>query len=169
MITEKCLLSKLKINDFKDVKKLYVDEEVRKYLGGAIPEEYTEQKFMDTLSRSHTNSYYWVVRLKGSNQFIGLVSLDKHAEGGIELSYEFIPTFWGKGYATEVIRNVIIFAFYELNIIKILAETQTANVSSCTLLVRIGMKLERKLQRFGAEQALYSIEKRISTDAQCTC
>jgi ribosomal-protein-alanine N-acetyltransferase len=157
--TGRCILTKLNIDDFEDVKKIYVNEEVRKYLGGAIPEENTLSKFMDTLNRSNTDSHFWAVRLKESKHFIGLVSLDKHVDGGTELSYEFVPTYWGTGYATEVIRNVIIFAFNELTIFKVIAETQTANASSCRLLERVGMTLERKVQRFGAEQTLYSIEK----------
>ncbi|UNK21066.1 hypothetical protein MNQ98_14085 [Paenibacillus sp. N3/727] len=46
-----------------------------------------------------------------------------------------------------------------MGIVKLLAETQTANVSSCNLLERLGMKLERKVQRFGSEQGIFSIEK----------
>lgn len=86
-----------------------------------------------------------VVRIK-NNEFIGLVSLDKHVDGDKEVSYEFLTAWWGQGYATEVIGQVIKYAFEELEIVKLLAETQTANLSSCKLLERVGMKLERKIQ-----------------------
>lgn len=157
METSRCILYKMNIDDFEDVKKLYINDEVRKYLGGVIPEEHTRSKYLETLNRSQTDSYFWVIRLEENNQFIGLVSLDKHVDGGTEISYELLPYWWGAGYATEVIRRVIIFAFNELNIFKLLAETQTANALSCRLLERVGMK--RKVQRFGAEQSLYFIEK----------
>lgn len=112
------------------------------------------------LNRSYTtDSCFWVVRLKSNNQLIGLVSLDKHVDGGTEVSYEFLPNYWGQGYATEVINRVIKFAFEELGIDKLLAETQTANVNSCKLLDRVGMRLERKVQRFGAEQGIFSVGK----------
>ncbi len=150
---------KIKIDDFEDVKKIYVNEMVRRYLGGVIPEEYTRTKFIETLNRSQIDSHFWVVRLKIDTEFIGLVSFDKHVDGGTEVSYEFLPTWWRSGYATEVLSQVINFAFNELELSRVLAETQTANAPSCRLLERLGMKLERKVQRFGAEQAIYYIEK----------
>jgi len=156
--TLRCFLMSLTTDDFEDVKNIYVNEMVRKYLGGIIPEEHTKAKFIDTLNRSHNDAYFWVVRLKDSSQFIGLVSLDKHITGGTEVSYEFLPDWWGCGYATEVISQILNFAFNGLKINKVLAETQTANVASCKLLEGVGMKLESKLQRFGEEQSLYSIE-----------
>ena len=63
----------------------------------------------------------------------------------------------GKGYATEVVKELIGYAFEELRLAKVIAETQTANILSCKLLERVGMELEQKIQRFGAEQAIYAI------------
>ncbi|UNK16051.1 GNAT family N-acetyltransferase [Paenibacillus sp. N3/727] len=160
--TKSCNLNEISYDDFEDVKKIYVNEQVRKYLGGAVPEEHTRAKFNDTVVRSfNSDSSFLVVRLKINNQFIGLVSLDNHVDGGIEVSYEFLPAWWGQGFATEVINRVIKYAFEEMGIVKLLAETQTANVSSCNLLERLGMKLERKVQRFGSEQGIFSIENRV--------
>ncbi|MDQ8739464.1 GNAT family N-acetyltransferase [Paenibacillus sp. LHD-38] len=75
----------------------------------------------------------------------------------MEVSYEFLPYSWGKGYAEEVIRWLLQFAFKELKQSKIIAETQTANVTSCRLLEKAGMKAEQTLSRYGAEQMIYSI------------
>ncbi|WP_238327973.1 GNAT family N-acetyltransferase [Paenibacillus gorillae] len=77
----------------------------------------------------------------------------------IEVSYEFLPDWWGNGYASEVIAMVLDYALNELHISKIIAETQTANIASCRLLEKVGMNLERTVQRYGAEQAIYAIEK----------
>lgn len=160
METSRCRLIKLNEIDFEDVKKIYINEEVRKYLGGAIAEEHTSNKFLDVLERSEKDSKTWVVKLKSNNDFIGLASLDNHVDGSdIEVSYEFMPNSWGFGYATEVIRQIITYAFSELSLMRLIAETQTANLSSCRLLVRNGMKLEKTVLRYGAEQAIYGIEK----------
>ncbi|WP_264298240.1 GNAT family N-acetyltransferase [Bacillus sp. B1-b2] len=91
---------------------------------------------------------------------MGLVSLDPHHDEVYpELSYQFLPKWWGKGYATEVVQFLTFFALNELKLSNLIAETQTANKSSCRLLERIGMKFERSITRFGAEQAIYSIKK----------
>lgn len=150
---------KLQQSDYDDVKQIYTNHEVRRYLGGVIAEENTFDKFLEAVKRSNSDSSLWVVWLKSTNDFIGLVSLDKHIDGDTEVSYEFLPNWWGSGYATEVIGEVLTFAFNVLNITKVIAETQTANLRSCRVLEKLGMKLERTVQRHGAEQAIYSIEK----------
>lgn len=45
----------------------------------------------------------------------------------------------------------------KLGLTKIVAETQSANKASCRLLKRIGMDLEETVERFGAEQSIFSI------------
>lgn len=91
---------------------------------------------------------------------IGLVSLAPHHEGVYqEVSYQFLPCWWGKGYASEVVSVILHFALHGLNLSTVVAETQTANKASCQLLERLGMQLERTVFMFGAEQALYSIKR----------
>ncbi|MFF2019711.1 GNAT family N-acetyltransferase [Paenibacillus sp. NPDC058177] len=160
METHRCNLTRLQRSDYQDVKSLYVNEQVRTYLGGAIPEEHILNKFSDTLQRSETDSNYWAIRLKHNNVFIGLVSLEQHVDGqDTEISYELLPHSWGQGYAKEAVDQVLAYAFNKLNLSKVIAETQTANHSSCKLLERVGMKLDRKIMRYGAEQAIYGIDK----------
>jgi len=157
MQTTRCKLDPLQQSDFKYMKRIYSNHEVRKYLGGAVPEEYHQDKFLDTLERSSTKeSCIWAVRLKENNEFIGVVSLDNHIDGMFkEISYEFLPQSWGNGYAAEVVSQLLMYALHELKLGKVIAETQTANTASCRLLEKLGMRLEYKLHRYGAEQALY--------------
>ena len=156
--TERCSINTLQKPDFDDVKQLFVNREVRKFLGG-IREEDSIQVILES---SLNHAFCWVVREKHSGAFIGLVSLDLHHDGiHQEISYQFLPKWWGKGYATEVVRVIVEYALNELNLTKLIAETQIANEASCKLLERVGMLLERTFNRFGAEQAIYSIKKRI--------
>ena len=156
--TERCSINPFQKSDCSDVKKLYANQEVRKFLGGIRPEESTNLVLEEMLDPNQ-NSFYWIIREKQTRNFIGLVSLAPHHEDIYqEISYQFSPCFWGKGYAIEVVSLIISFALYELNLSTVVAETQTANKSSCRLLERLGMKLERIIFRFGAEQAIYSIK-----------
>lgn len=155
--TNRCQLVELQEADYEDVKKLYSDLKVREFLGGPVSEEVYREKFKKMLI-SESFQIYWVIRQKDSSLFVGLISLDLHHDGvSTEVSYQLLPEWWGKGYATEAVKEVIRYAFEELRLTKLIAETQTANISSCKLLERVGMKLEQKVQRFGAEQAVYAI------------
>ncbi|WP_413305938.1 GNAT family N-acetyltransferase [Bacillus sp. 1P10SD] len=156
--TERCVIRCLQKSDFADVKKLYVNEDVRKYLGGVRPDDSIEVVF-DEMLHSSNDSFYWVVSEKHTDDFIGMVSLDPHHDGDyLEMSYQLLPTWWGAGYATEVVQVIINFALDDLNLPKVIAETQIANRPSCRLLEKLGMNLEGTLSRFGAEQAIYSIK-----------
>ncbi|MFA5522833.1 MAG: GNAT family N-acetyltransferase [Tissierellales bacterium] len=155
--TNRCILSKIQKTDYEDVRMLYTDEKVREFLGGIIEENIYMIKFINMCDES--NGYlYWVIRHKEDNQFVGLVSLDLHHDGvTTEISYQLLPKWWGDGYATEIIQYVISYGFKKLGLIKIVAETQSANTASCRLLKRIGMSLEETVERFGAEQSIFSI------------
>nr|WP_100403903.1 GNAT family N-acetyltransferase [Bacillus sp. FJAT-42315] len=156
--TERCELCLIQRADAADVKRLYQNEEVRKYLGGVRGEE-SIGVIMDEMIHSEEEAFYWVVREKGTDDFIGLVSLDRHHDGeDLELSYQLLPSWWESGYATEVVCAVIQYGLCELKCGKVVAETQMANLASCRLLERVGMRLERRVRRFGAEQAIYGKE-----------
>lgn len=154
--TERCTIDKLQESDYSEIKRIYENQEVRKFLGGVRQEASIAESFREMLDSSH-NYFYWVVREKQAENMIGLVSLDLHHEGVYqEISYQFLPAWWGKGFASEAVSIIIHFALYELNLPIIVAETQTANKASCKLLERLGMELEQTIFRFGAEQAIYS-------------
>ncbi|MCT8138408.1 GNAT family N-acetyltransferase [Anaerobacillus sp. CMMVII] len=156
--TNRCCISTIQKCDYVDVKKLYQNQEVRKYLGG-IRDEGSIGVVIEEMLHSNEPSYYWVVKEQVTREFMGLVSLDQHHNRvDFEVSYQILPKYWGNGFATEVVQFMIDYAFNELKLTRVIAETQTANNSSCRLLERVGMKLEKIVTRFGAEQAIFSIE-----------
>jgi [ribosomal protein S5]-alanine N-acetyltransferase len=158
METKRCFLHTFQESDESEVKELYRDQEVRKYLGGLRKASSIEET-LRAMHHSGENSFYWVVREKQTGSFMGLVSLDSHHESiHPEVSYQFSPEWWGQGFATEVVQEVVNAALYGRKVTKIVAETQIANKASCRLLEKVGMSVERIVKRFGAEQAIYSME-----------
>ena len=105
-------------------------------------------------------NFVWVVKQKGSQQFVGLVSLTRHHdESHPEVSYMLVPDFWGMGYGTEVVGVALAFAFRTLKLDEVLAETQTANAASLGLLCKLGFVEIAQVQRFGAAQSILSIRR----------
>jgi len=164
--TKRCKLFKIHESDYEDVKMLYTDERVRQFLGGTIEEPVYKIKF-DDMCCVENEGLYWVIRQKDDNQFIGVVSLDLHHDGiSTEISYQILPKWWGDGYGTEIVQKVISYAFENLGLTRVVAETQTANKSSCRLLKRVGMSLEETVERFGAEQSIFSIRNANITNSK---
>jgi RimJ/RimL family protein N-acetyltransferase len=51
--------------------------------------------------------------------------------------------FWGKGYCTEALKEIVRFGFEEKKVNKIWAEHKTFNIASGKVMEKVGMKHER--------------------------
>jgi len=157
--TKRCILKPVTANDFEAIWSLYSDAKVRQYLGGVIDESTYQNRF-DQMCQEENPNHYWSIRDKQNQHFVGLISLDEyHKADEIEVSFQLSPAWYGKGLGTEVVGAVLDYGFSQLGVAPIVAETQTANVSSCKLLERVGMILEQTIERFGAIQGVYRINK----------
>ena len=63
----------------------------------------------------------------------------------------------GYRYATQALELVLNYTFNELNLKKVIAETQTQNKASIKLLERVGMVFEKSVERFGSNQSIFFI------------
>lgn len=123
-----------------------VDPEVLKYL----PEPHekvtreSEEAFFEE-SESSTNEIHAAVLDSSSDELIGTISLtdiNQH-HGTAELGIIFgNRSFWGRGYATEVIKFFLTEAQKQLKLRRILAEFETENIAMRKALESNGFKLE---------------------------
>lgn len=158
MHTTHAILAKLQQSDYDDILLLHNDEQVRTYLGGPIDLKDFHCSFECMCSAIEPEAY-WIMREKQTTAFMGLVSIDGyHDKKRYELSYQLLPEFWGKGYATEVLDLMIKYAFSELGLEELVSETQKKNVKSIRLLERLGMQKIDELERFGEQQIVYAIK-----------
>jgi ribosomal-protein-alanine N-acetyltransferase len=157
--TTRTLFSKPQPSDYGDLLELYTNDRVREYLGGAL----TKDEFDATCTKlfsTNPESWYWVVRQKESDNLVGLISIGKHHDKiHFEISYELHPDFWGMGYGTEIVTKGIEYAFAELEINELYAETQKRNMRSIQLLEKLGMAVVTEVERFGEQQIIFSIKK----------
>lgn len=157
--TNRCILKPVNSNDYEAIWSLYSDAKVRQYLGGVIDKSTYQNRF-DKMCQEDSQNHYWCIQDKQNQQFVGLISLDEyHNADEIEVSYQLSPVWYGIGIGTEVVGAVLDYGLSQLGLRSIVAETQTANVSSCKLLERVGMVREQTVERFGAMQAVYRINK----------
>lgn len=83
---------------------------------------------------------------KNTNQVIGHLifhpydSLDEY-----EIGWIINSRFWGKGYATEASEAVIKYAFENLNVSQIVAETVEGNVAALRIIHKLGLQ-ENKMR-----------------------
>ena len=102
----------------------------------------------------------FVVELDGV--FIGKVVLDRRdpsrpghiSESGdeLEVSYTFLPVYWGRGFATEAVEAALGWAAAACNDNEVVLCTQTANEASLRLALRLGFSETERFEEFGTEQ-----------------
>lgn len=154
--TERLALSPVALRDLVFFVRLVGDVRVRQYLGGPMPWPQRLKQFR-AYRQGHPKVGIWAVRAIGCHSAIGLVVLSPHKDGeDYEVSYQFRPAFWGKGFAAEATACVVDHALNELGLRRVIAETQTENAASCKMLEGLGFIEEARLSRFGALQSIYA-------------
>src|SRR3990167_3118057 len=149
--TVRLQLCKPMAHDLEILRDLWRDIKVRQFLGGIISADEIDRK-IDSI-QDHWKQYgfgQFAVYERIITDVIGLCGLHHSEESGIEISYMFFPTAWGKGLATEAALASLHYGFNLLNIEQIIAITQEANQNSCRLLEKIGMNYSTTMRRFDA-------------------
>lgn len=71
-----------------------------------------------------------------------------HEHKRADISYALSPEYWGSGYATEVVKEVITYGFEKLGIKRIGAVVFVENTSSNKLLEKLGFEKEGVLRNY---------------------
>jgi len=79
----------------------------------------------------------FVVKLVGESKAIGFVFLSTENSGDTHIGYLLAESYWGKGYATEILKGVIDFIKSEDQVTRLIAGVATDNVASIKLLQKL--------------------------------
>ncbi len=118
----------------------------------------TERKLNELVSRYNDSfTEFHALFAKHNNIFVGeagILSLNLNANRCV-IGYNLLPDFWGKGYATEISKSLIEYAFDELKVERVEALAMKSNAVSCRVLEKSGMTLEGVLRHFTKIQGVY--------------
>jgi len=160
METKRCQLTKVSKAHETFYHDVQTDEDIRKYLGGIPSITHVNSRFKAILESD--DIWYWTVTDKNENTLIGLISIEPYEENiSYEISYQFLPKWWGKGYAYETVLKVMDYAFKTLSLGEMKAVTQSKNKRSRVLLEKLGMERETVKVMFDEEQSIYSVERKV--------
>ena len=103
-----------------------------------------------------------VFAVEAGGSFIGIVTLGRRDQGRpghlraqgdeLEISYLFLPSCWGHGYATEAAAAVLEWLAEALPEEPVVLCTQVANETSVRLALRLGFRESERFMEFDAEQ-----------------
>ena len=146
--TRRLLLRALKMSDTDDIFEYASDPEVSKHTFWDTHKSIEDtQRFIS--QQISSNSACWGIVHKEDKRVIGtcyLHSFDaKH--GRAEIAFYLSRKYWGKGYATEAVRQVILFTFENWELNRIGGTCMSENVASGRVLEKVGMTFEGILRK----------------------
>ncbi len=147
--TERLILRQLTNKDAKQIHKLRSDPSVNRFIGRTNStgvEEATEfiKKIVELVQNNQ--GMYWVIVLKDNTDLIGTIcywNFDVDNEI-VEMGYEMLPEFQGKGIMIEAVKRVIEYGFKEMKAKTITALPSADNKSSIALLKKAKFNIDNK-------------------------
>ena len=94
---------------------------------------------------------------KVSNNYIGeagILSINKNSNSCV-IGYNLLPLYWNKGYATEITKEIIKYAFNILEFERIEALAMQLNIASCKVLEKSGLIEENIQNHFSKRDGIY--------------
>jgi RimJ/RimL family protein N-acetyltransferase len=140
--------------DLPVIERLWRDERVRRYLGGPV----SEDRIAIRRRRLPGTPGAFAVEQRATSAVVGLVTVEPCSyRGGTEVSYTLLPDAWGRGLGREAVAEVIRWARSLPGAQSVVAVTQSANVSSRSLLEAVGMQPGDELVEYGERQTVYRL------------
>ncbi|QGN46779.1 GNAT family N-acetyltransferase [Micromonospora sp. WMMC415] len=151
--TERLVLRKVRAHDLPVLGRMWQDPVMRRYLGGPVSDEVAAE-------RRAGDPTGGLMVTRSSGEIVGWCHLGRYRTGDLELSYIFLPEWWGRGYAREGCTAAIGLAFDRFpDASRLVAVTQEANRRSVCLLEALGMVRVDTFEEFGARQVMYAIDR----------
>jgi len=147
--TERLILRNIESTDAELIHKLRSDEVVNQFVGrdNSSTVEKAKEFILKIQNLVEKNEgLYWIIRRKENNDLIGTVCLwnfDPENEI-VEIGYEMLPEFQGKGIMTEALKAVTAYTFKEIKVKIITAFPSEDNVNSVAILKKLNFEFEDK-------------------------
>ena len=175
--TERLKLTPLTFEDVDIEVELWTDERVAQYAGGAVSEQHIRDEMTSWVRRGGEGGIgAWCVSLRDSNEKIGdayllplpidvddwdLDALEpgKMPEGDIEIGYFLKPAAWGRGYATEICKRLVDFAFETVGLDEVVASIYEDNEASKHVLQKCGLVYAGKIRCYASEYPVFKMSR----------
>ncbi len=111
------------------------------------------RKYIDNMNKGVDLNKWriWVIEEKTTKKVIGSISIWnlKEEENSGELGFGLHPSFWGQGFMSETLNEIITYGFNKMKLSRIEAYTEENNLRSRKLLETFGFKYEKTVLEEG--------------------
>lgn len=137
--TERLIIRRLESVDKKYFAELFTDPKILELIPQKV---FTKNQITDRFNKSlnldlrdlNTQKCTCGIYEKGNPEMIGLALFLINENGEKELGYRFRTNYWRKGYGTETTKGMLEYYFQQMNVGKVTADVNIANVGSVKIL-----------------------------------
>jgi RimJ/RimL family protein N-acetyltransferase len=143
-------LREFRADDLDDSMAIVADDRVTRWLSfDSLTTPQQAQRIAGTLERAGDiprTEYMLAVTSHESDQLIGFARLGLSGVKAAKLGYAISYDHWGKGYATDAARTMIVYGFGDLGLHRISAAIGPDNAASIAIVRRLGFTHEGRLR-----------------------
>ena len=142
LTTERLVLRPYRREDRDAVVALVTNPEVMRCVGdGVMTAERALRVFEKTFALYEQGAWgIWAVEEAATGRLVGAAEIKPRETGDWEIVYLFETEAWGRGYATEVGRELVRFGFERLGLARVAATVDYGNAVSRRVLEKLGMR-----------------------------
>jgi len=173
--TERLLLTPYASTDLDIALELWTDPEVVEYICDVTTEAEIRKEMSDAIKRggnggigiwciSHLRTreklgeaYLLPLPIDEDDNDFSLVVMGQMPDAEIEIGYFLKPGAWGRGYATEVCKRLLRFAFQEVPLNEVVTTVDEHNVASKKVLEKSGLIDRGRMRCYGKDSPIYRI------------
>ena len=177
LFTERLHLTPYVADDLDIALELFTDPEVLKFVCDALTEEEVRQEMPDAIKRGGNGGIgIWCVKDRRTGEKLGdsyllpmpvdeddtdfsLVVMGQMPDADIEVGYFLKRSAWGQGFATEVCKCLLKFAFQEVSLHEVVASVDDGNVVSKKVLEKSGLIDRGRTRSYGKDSPIYRITR----------
>lgn len=177
LLTSRLLLRPLEPDDVDLGIEMFTDPDVVRYVGGLLSAEKIRSEMPNYLKRCGEGCIgIWCAIERSSAEKIGtgallpmpiyeddtnwdLVEGPAIPEAEIEMGYILKSAAWGKGYATEICKRLLAFAFVETPLPDVVACIDDDNHKSRHVLAKCGFREEGRRLAYGVQSLCFRITR----------
>ncbi len=175
--TERLLLTPLALADLDISLELWTDPEVVEFVCDPVSKKETSEEMPDAIRRGGNGGIgIWCVADRQTREKYGsayllpmpvdndeidysLLVMGQMPDAEIEVGYFLKRSAWGRGYATEVCRRMLQFAFKDISLDEVIASVGDNNVASKKVLQKSGLRGRGRAQSWGKDSPIYRITR----------
>ncbi len=167
LTTPRLHLRPFTLADHAAIHAVYADPDVMRFVGHGAHATMAEtasalRVYGDVLARRGYS--FLAVTERHGGAVVGDGGLHPLAGTGpdVELGYTLARDAWGKGYATELGRALVDYAFGVLGVPRVVAQVEPENAASRRVLTKLGMTEREERTAYGRPHLLYAVTRPVS-------